>query len=169
MTGNTVSATFPTVESRAGLYGSNTDAFVASIAYNMTTANFSTYFGGNGIDVGTGIGIDSSLNSYVTGTTQSGNSFPVAGTAIETGTPTPAQHAFFAKLSSTGALLASCVLFGNGSEQGLGLAVGLNGHIHITGSTTSTNLLTALGATKVGFQAAQQLDQRHKATLIICN
>ncbi len=142
VTGSTVSSTYPLVAAEQSTYGSNTDAFVASISYNMNQANFSTYFGGNGIDVGEGIGIDSTLNSYVTGTTQSGSSFPRVSN-IEAGIPTPAQHVFFGKFGPTGTLLNSSVLFGNGSEVGLALAVGPNGNVHLTGNTTSTNLLTA--------------------------
>jgi hypothetical protein len=153
VTGSTVSATFPLANAEQASYESNTDAFIASIGYNVTTVNFSTYYGGNGLDVGTGIGIDSALNSYVVGTTQSGGSFPQM-ISIEAGAPTPAQHAFFGKFSPKGTLLNSSVLFGNGSERGLGLAVGPNGDIHLTGSTSSTNLLTATGATTIGFQSA---------------
>jgi len=80
LTGWTNSSDFHTLNNPANLfYGGGVDAFVARID---TTANsptslshFSTYLGGSGTDVGTGVAVDSLTNSYVAGETASVN-FP---------------------------------------------------------------------------------------------
>ncbi len=90
----------------------------------MSTAPaYSAYLGGSGIDVGTGIGIDSTLNAVVTGYTQSGSSVPVSNAVPDSIPPNPGLHIFVTKLSSTGTLTNSSVLSGSGVEKGLAIAV----------------------------------------------
>ena len=165
LTGYTLSLNYPTAgtvyQAAYGGTGNDGDAIVASFPYNMQAPKYSTYFGGSDVDVGTAIAADNSSTAgtypeaVVTGYTQSSTSFPVLNGVGETGTLTPAQHIFLAKFASSGTLLTSSVLYGNGSEKGLGVAVDAAGGIHLTGSTTSTNLFaspylipTTLGAQK---------------------
>ena len=157
VTGYTVSLNFPTVSAYQGAYGgtgNDGDAFVARMPYNMQSLTYSTYFGGSSVDVGTAIGVDSLLNAVVAGYTQSALSFPSMN-PIEPGTPTPAQHIFVAKFTATGSLVNSSVLFGNGSEKGLAIAVEpATGIAHLTGATASTNFLTAIPVVTLGQQTA---------------
>lgn len=80
LTGWTNSSDFHTLNNPANLfYGGGVDAFVARIdtTSNSPTSlsHFSTYLGGSGTDVGTGVAVDSLTNSYVAGETTSVN-FP---------------------------------------------------------------------------------------------
>src|SRR5207245_4584814 len=80
-TGATLSADLP-LTSNAGViqsqYGGNRDAFFARLNTGTTTGQntvgaFVSYFGGSGLDRGTGITIDTSLNTYLVGDTSSPN------------------------------------------------------------------------------------------------
>jgi hypothetical protein len=78
VTGSTFSSDFPTVSPlqsscNATCTGFSADAFVAKLNAAGTGLAFSTYFGGNGNDVSTGIAVDAANNAYVTGSTQSSN------------------------------------------------------------------------------------------------
>ncbi len=80
LTGWTNSSDFHTLNNPANLfYGGGVDAFVARIdtTSNSPTSlsHFSSYLGGSGTDVGTGVAVDSLTNSYVAGETTSVN-FP---------------------------------------------------------------------------------------------
>jgi len=108
---------------------------------------YSTYIGGSGDDEGFGIGLDTSGNVYITGSTSSTN-FPT-NAAVQ-----PANgggvDAFVTKLSSSGgALVYSTYLGGSGAENALGvagIAVDGSGSAFVTGSTSSTNFPTTAGA-----------------------
>jgi hypothetical protein len=101
---------------------------------------YSTYLGGNDLDEGYGIAIDSAGNAYVTGLTYS-TDFP---------TKIPLQpanggssDAFVAKLNPTGsALVYSTYLGGSGFEIGQGIAVDSAGNAYVIGTTTSTDFPT---------------------------
>jgi uncharacterized repeat protein (TIGR01451 family) len=85
ITGFTKSADFPNSANpsawQAGS-GGGTDAFYARIDTTTTSTSttiptsFSSYLGGSGTDIGTGVALDFQSNSYVTGETASGN-FPL--------------------------------------------------------------------------------------------
>jgi len=82
MTGWTNSTDFHTLNNPGNLtYGGGVDAFVTRIdttAVSSTSpSHFSTYLGGAGTDVGTGIAIDALDQTYATGETASVN-FPIA-------------------------------------------------------------------------------------------
>ena len=95
------------------------------------TVTFTTFLAGNDGDVGAGVAVDNSGNSYVTGYTFSTN-FPVD----------PFQHfhgiadAFVTKLSPTGAIIFSTYLGGAGVDMGRGIAVDNEG-VYVTGYTDS--------------------------------
>jgi hypothetical protein len=154
VTGYTQSSNFPTANPLQGSSGGGTcffyysnpfsqpcpDAFIAKLNPSGSALVFSTYLGGKDDDRGTGIAVDSSGNSYVTGHTQSSN-FP---------TSSPIQpnlggfgDAFVAKLNATGsALTYSTYLGGNSDDQGNGIAVDSSGNAYVTGSTSSMDFPT---------------------------
>jgi hypothetical protein len=75
VTGHTDSSDFPTVNA---LYPDPLiycDAFIFKLSADGNQAVYSTYLGGNGVDVGYGIAVDGSGNAYVTGDTYSSD-FP---------------------------------------------------------------------------------------------
>ncbi len=55
--------------------GGTSDAFVARIDTLLTTSSYSSYFGGTGNDIGTGIAIDQQGSSFVAGETTSAGGF----------------------------------------------------------------------------------------------
>jgi hypothetical protein len=85
------------------------DAFAASISTSLSgrgAGDLLTYLGGGGADQGTGVAIDVFGNTYVAGTTMSGN-FPVtAATAYQTTLHGP-QDAFVSKIGSASSLTVS--------------------------------------------------------------
>ncbi len=102
---------------------------------------YSTYLGGSGDDVGTGIAVDGAGSAYVTGGTFSTN-FPTQSlyqTTYQGGT----SDVFVTKLTPTGnALVYSTYLGGSGRDWGTGIAVDGAGSAYVTGITTSTNFPT---------------------------
>lgn len=113
---------------------------------------YSTYFGGNGGDIGYGIAADSSGNVYVTGITNSSN-FPTSTGTVKT-TSGGGGDAFVVKLnpagtSSTGStnpqLVYSTYLGGSGTDSGNAIAIDAGGDAYITGSTTSSDFSTTSG------------------------
>src|SRR6202040_1100021 len=102
---------------------------------------YSTYLGGSGGDVGSGIAVDSSGNAYVTGSTSS-NNFPTVSPFQ--GATGGAGDAFVTKLNAAGAgLLYSTYLGGSSNDDGSGIALDSSGNAYVTGSTNSMNFPTA--------------------------
>ena len=100
---------------------------------------YSTYLGGNDLDVGYGIAVDGSGNAYVTGYTQSTN-FPTTSGAYQVAFGGGYHDAFVTELNATGtALLYSTYLGGSGQDEGDGIAVDGAGNAYVTGLTASTN------------------------------
>jgi Beta-propeller repeat/HYDIN/CFA65/VesB-like, Ig-like domain len=118
---------------------------------------YSTYFGGDGGDIGYGIAVDSSGSIYVTGITNSAN-FPTSSGTLTT-TNGGSGDAFVVKIDPSGTastsstnpqLVYSTYLGGSGTDSGNAIAIDAGGDAFITGSTTSTNFSTTSGV----FQAA---------------
>src|SRR5439155_25553941 len=66
--GDTQSMYFPTFNASQPTYGGSSDAFIATLAADGSTLLYSSYLGGSGYDVGTGIAI-ANQSYYVTGAT----------------------------------------------------------------------------------------------------
>ncbi len=75
---------------------------------NSTTANYATYFGGNGTDRGTSITVDPSLNTYFAGDTTSNNNTLQIHGGFQT-TLEGAQDAFAVKLQPVANLCITCI------------------------------------------------------------
>jgi hypothetical protein len=86
--------------------GGASDAFAAYISTALSgkgAGDFATYLGGGGNDYGTGVAIDVYGNTYVAGTTTSGN-FPITpATAYQTGLP-GSTAAFVSEIAATATL-----------------------------------------------------------------
>jgi len=93
---------------------------------------YSTYLGGNGLDLATSLALDPEGNVYVTGATLSTN-FPGAA-----GSPGGSLDVFVTKMNAAGsALVYSAHLGGTADDQGFGITVDGLGHAYLTGSTAS--------------------------------
>jgi len=103
--------------------------------------SYSTYLGGSGGNVGYGIAVDATGNTYVTGFTT--GSFPTTAGAYQT-TFGGGTDAFVTVLNALGsALLYSTYLGGSGFDVGNGIAVDATGNAYVTGYTTGSFPTTA--------------------------
>jgi hypothetical protein len=101
---------------------------------------YATYVGGGGGDIGYAIAVDSSLDAYIAGVTNSSN-FPIVGTPDQ-GSYRGNGDAFVAKINSAGTqLLYSTYIGGSGSDTATALAVSA-GSVFITGNTNSVDFPT---------------------------
>ncbi len=114
-------------------------AFVTKFNPTGSGLVYSTYLGGNNLDVGYDIAVDGSGNAYVTGYTQSTN-FPTTSGAYQVAFGGGYHDAFVTELNATGtALRYSTYLGGSGQDEGYGIAVDGAGNAYVTGVTGSTN------------------------------
>ena len=106
---------------------------------------YSTYAGGNQVDMGEGIVIDSNNNAYITGFTESSN-FPTTPGANDTSHNT-FYDVFVLKLDPTGSTLMFSTFIGGGwSEQGLDIAIDASYNVYVTGWSGSSNFPCTTGA-----------------------
>ncbi len=117
------------------------DAFVAKLSPAGNGLAYSTYLGGDDLDIGFAIAVDAAGSAYVTGTTLSLN-FPTQD-PYQTA-PVVQNEVFVTKLLPSGDALAfSTYLLGDGGDIGAGIAVDVAGSAYVTGTTSSTNFPTA--------------------------
>jgi hypothetical protein len=82
--GFTVSPNFPVHNAAQPTFHGIADAFVAKLAPGGESLVWSTFLGGNDLDVATGLAVDKSGNAYVTGRTGSVD-FPTTGGTFQPG------------------------------------------------------------------------------------
>ena len=128
----------------------HTDAFLAKINPNRANGSglvFSTYLGGSLDDIGLGVAVDSANLAYVTGQTSSSDWTPPTSPAgFQSVYGGGATDAFIAKIGAPagGSAIFPLTYFsylgGNGTDIGRGIAVDTVQAVHVTGSTSSSNL-----------------------------
>ncbi|MBI1741616.1 SBBP repeat-containing protein [Candidatus Acetothermia bacterium] len=162
VTGSTYSSNFPTANPlQPSLGGGFIDAFVAKLSSDGKALVYSTYLGGNGDDIGSGIAVDSSGNAYVTGSTKSTN-FPIANPLQSNYGGNKCRKiplisdscsdAFVAKLNAAGTKLTySTYLGGSYDDTGNSIAVDTAGNAYVTGHTSSSNFPIITGAFQTSF------------------
>lgn len=108
---------------------------------------YSTFLGGTSHEIGSGIAVDSSGNTYIVGITQSPDFPATAGAFRRTGAAGNVSDVFVAKLNSTGSALVYATFIG-GSDFDFGRAIAIDaaGNAYITGQTKSANYPTTKGA-----------------------
>jgi hypothetical protein len=143
VTGYTNSTNFPIYNALQPSYGGGTgpgggsDAFVTKFDAAGTALIYSTYLGGSGNDLGTGVAVDSAGDAFVTGYTDSTN-FPIVN-AFQPAYGGGTDNAFVTKINPNGSAFDySTYLGGNGEDWALGIAVDSAGNAYITGTTSST-------------------------------
>ena len=136
--GITDSNDFPTQSPfQANLKGA-ANTFVTKLAPGGNTLTYSTYLGGNAIDEGRGIAVDTAGSAYVTGFTNS-TDFPTRlpyQSSYQGGPYDP----FVTELLPDGSDLAfSTYLAGNGEARSVAIALDGAGSAYIVGYTNSTD------------------------------
>jgi hypothetical protein len=113
------------------------------------TLQTSTLLGGAGPDAGYAIAVDTQGNTYVAGTTESGD-FPTTDPlqkALSGAAGTPSADVFVSKISPDGSkLIWSTYLGGGGRDTGFAVAVGGDGTVYVSGVTESPDFPVARGA-----------------------
>ncbi len=152
VTGFTQSFNFPhTAGAFQNALAGSQNAFVTELNPGGTGLVYSTYLGGNSVDAGNDIAIDSNGDAYTTGYTYSSN-FPTTSGALQS-TWTGGFSAFVTKLNPTGSGLVYSTYLGGGYEWGTGIAVDTSGDAYVSGFTGSSNFPTTAGAFQTNFQA----------------
>jgi len=152
VTGYTTSTDFPRGgETPQISNGGGTDAFVVKLNPAIPgefALEFSTYLGGEGMDVGTAIDVDAQGAIYVAGYTKA-ESFPLAGKPVQDGIWGP-QDCFVAKLDpaqpAPNSRVYATFLGGEEVEQCSAIAVSPAGLVYVAGSTQSVGTFPVAGA-----------------------
>jgi gliding motility-associated-like protein len=111
--------------------GGNKDGVIFSLNNDLSTLNFSTYFGGTAFDVAFGIRLDANNNIYVSGAT--GNSFFTSTGYIST-YQGGIKDAYVVKFSpDCSALLASSYFGTSGTDEAFFIDINKYGDIYIYG------------------------------------
>jgi hypothetical protein len=143
VTGPTLSLDFPTLNALQPHIGGgvrHSDTFVSQLTADGAALKYSTYLGGSGFEVGSGIAVDRWGHALVTGSTELGG-IPIVNAVqpIASGY----RDAFVAKFAPDGATLRySTYLGGRGDNVGHAIAVDQRGHAYVTGRTISQNFPT---------------------------
>jgi hypothetical protein len=148
VTGRTQSSDFPSRNPFQAKYGGGIDAFVSKVSPDGSDLLFSSFLGGNAVEVGRDIAVDPLGNAYVAGRTVSPN-FPATSKAFQTvygGTgPFGQGDGFAAKISPNGLLMYATFLGGTDGEIAAGIAVD-QGHAYVSGITESADFPTTAGS-----------------------
>ncbi len=166
VTGSTASTDFPTTAGAfqtafagSGPFGFG-DAFVTKLDPTGSALVYSTYLGGSGDDLGSGIAVDAAGNAYVAG--GASTNFPTTAGAFQTtfaSTSAINLDVFVTKLNPTGsAPVYSTYIGGSGGDSGTGIAVDSAGNAYVTGGTNSANFPTTAGAFQTTFVNAFDTD-----------
>ena len=132
ITGETLSADFPTQDALQPDHGGGYDAFVAKLNAAGSQLVYSTYLGGSSGDNGGGIAVDALENAYVTGVAGS-NDFPRTPGAYQTAFG-GGEDAFVTKINAAGSTLVySTYLGGTSYDGGNDVSVDVDGNAYITG------------------------------------
>jgi hypothetical protein len=125
------------------------EIYIAKVSTNGTF-DYLTYFGGNGLDVPTGIAVDTNERVYLTGfTTSSAQTFPLRN-AFDA-TRNSSNDTFIAKLNADGTALFYSTFFSptTGNNQANAIAVDAGGEVYISGFAVGTPILAPVN----GFQS----------------
>ncbi len=140
ITGKTTSTDFPTMNPYNGTYQASEDVFVTKLSASGNSLVYSTYLGGSSLDTGWGITVDSSGNTYITGSSFSSD-FPMLN--AYSGTNQGLSDVFVTKLNSSGdSLVYSTYIGGSSRETAKDIAIDEFGRTYVTGFTSSQDFPT---------------------------
>lgn len=143
ITGYTSSTSFPIAgpalqTSRGDSNPLDGDAFITKLSPDGSTIVYSTYFGGDALDVGTEIISDIDGNISLTGLTKSNTGFITTQYAMQKNNA-GLSDIFIITLNNMGDTLCSTYYGGEDTDEGKGIAIAGNGYIYNTGITKSIN------------------------------
>lgn len=149
--GSTKSLDFPT---KAGAYRTQPDAgndvFISKLSADGTQLLASTYLGGQGDDVGSGIAVDDKGSVFISGTTSSLN-FPTTGGSAQASYKGGADM-FAAKLDDAlTSITYATYLGGTSTEINDAIAVDNTGAVYLAGTTLSNDYPTVAGSYDVTY------------------
>ena len=147
VTGDSESRDFPTTPGSIGEVhnGGTTDAFVVKLDPTGSNLDYGVFLGGNRVDVGDDILLNTAGDAYVVGTTNSLD-FPTTPWAFDT-SYNDGFDAFVVILNAAGeALEYASFLGGNAEDTGRTLAISESGRVFIAGETRSHNFPVTPGA-----------------------
>lgn len=137
VTGSAGFSDFPLKNAIQSTWGASGDAFLTKLDSTGASLVYSTYLGGNAVDYGTAIALDSAGSACITGVTFSTNFPTVAAFQAAKGAQ---QDAFVAKINPSGsAWLYVTYLGGNSVDEAYGIALDTPGNAYVAGWTQSTN------------------------------
>ncbi|WP_412069537.1 SBBP repeat-containing protein [Rubrivirga sp. IMCC43871] len=143
VTGETHSPDFPTTPGAYDtVFDPGPNAFVLKLAPDAAVV-YSTFLGGDGVDVGHDVGVDDTGAAYVAGYTNS-TDFPVT-TGVVGPAPVDGFDVFAAKLSTDGSALVYGTYVGGSNDDFAYDLVVVEGEAYITGDTNSDDLPTTSG------------------------
>jgi len=138
--GGTKSSDFPTLGAYQSSLKGPTNAFVLELSSTGSTLMYSTFLGGTGTDVASGLALDSGGNAYVVGSTTS-TDFPTLNPL-----PSETGDGFVTKLNSSGKTLVYSTYIGGGTGDFAGaVAVDGTGNAYVTGGTKNPGFKTTPG------------------------
>jgi uncharacterized protein (AIM24 family) len=157
ITGDTYSADFNIIPGGfQTLSGGGGDVFVSKVNSTGTALIYSTYIGGNNVDIGNDITIDNNGNAYITGYSSSVD-FDVTPGALQT-IKGGSEDIFVCKLNDSGtALIYSTYIGGNANERGHSLILDVSHNAYITGNTNSSSYPTTLDAFQTSLQGSDDV------------
>lgn len=139
-------------------------SFVFKLGYDISDPTnlkmkYFIYINGDSDDTAYSVAVDSNYNAYITGYTNSGDTYPIVPPDNIPGSP-PSNNSsvFVTKFNSTGDdIIYSCYLHGNGAygDVALGITVDPSNNAYITGATDSSSFFTTnyFGVAPDGFSA----------------
>jgi len=142
LTASVAPADFPLKNPAQPLPSGGSDAFITKLDISLPLKSgldqlvYSTYLGGPGTEIGTGIAADVDGNAYIAGA--SGGTFP----STEGLTSCIDPGAFVTKLSAVGEIKFATCISGLGQDTGLDIAIDPAGCAYVTGFTESSNYPT---------------------------
>lgn len=144
LTGFALGGNFPTKNAAQPNSGGGLDSWVAKLnpsSSGEASLIYSTYLGGSGTDSGTAIAVDPGGQAIVTGVTGSAN-FPLHNAFR---TVNQVNEAFVTVIGASGnTFVNSSFLGGSDKDEGLGITLGRDGSIYVTGKTISSDFPMAL-------------------------
>ncbi len=139
VTGSTSSLDFPTRRAMQTSYGGGiADAFVSKLSPSGTLA-YSTYLGGNNLDVARSVAVTPKGRAHVVGNTFSPN-FPTS--PPQPLPPGGMPDAFVTRVDRAGGISYSVPLRGSLADLAFGVALDAKENAYVTGSTTSVDFPT---------------------------